>query len=199
MFSCPPATTTWALPRMICSAATSDNAPPMPDLPPDPPPAADERATLEAFLDYYRGVIVRKVSGLSFEDATRSTVPSGTNLLSMVRHLGWVETGWFREIFAGEDVGDPGPPEAPDTEDADFRVMPGETVESIVAFYREEIERARAIVAAAPSLDELSKRSTRRRGQVSLRWILVHMIEETARHAGHADIIREQIDGATGD
>ncbi len=177
----------------------SDDSPPMPDLSPDPPPAADERATLEAFLDYYRGVIVRKVSGLSFEDATRSTVPSGTNLLSMVRHLGWVEAGWFREIFAGEDVGDPGPPEAPDAEDADFRVLPGETVESIVAFYREEIERARAIVAAAPSLDELSKRSTRRRGQVSLRWILVHMIEETARHAGHADIIREQIDGATGD
>jgi hypothetical protein len=80
--------------------------------------------------------------------------------------------------------------------DADFRIEPDETAESVVAFYRDQVERARAIVAAA-QLDDRVKGQAKQ--AYTLRWILIHMIEETARHAGHADILREQTDGATGE
>ena len=170
--------------------------PPPPPPPPHTPKTAPEKETLSAFLDHYRAIMVRKVAGLSMEDATRSFVPSGTSILSMIRHLWWVEAGWFREIFAGEDIQDPHPwtPQDPDPE---FRIQPGETVASIVAEYEAEIERCRAVVARS-SLDDLAAKPGER-GPYSLRWIMVHMIEETARHAGHADITRELIDGAVGD
>jgi hypothetical protein len=99
---------------------------------------------------------------------------------------------WFRWRFAGEDV------EVADSETT-FGIDAGDTVDAIVASYLDECERARAIVAAAPSLDASSVRAAPFYGTVSLRWTLVHLIEETARHAGHLDIIRERIDGRTGD
>ncbi len=101
-----------------------------------------------------------------------------------------------REIFAGEDV------ETIDGEDdnsAEFAIGAEDTGDSIVAFYRTEVDHSRRIMAESPSLDALSARATRFREQVSLRWILVHMLEETARHAGHIDLMRETIDGSTGD
>jgi Protein of unknown function (DUF664) len=154
-----------------------------------------ERATLEGALDWYRAVVERKVDGLSFEQGSRVMTPSGLSLLGVVTHLGWVERGWFREIFAGEPV------ESVDSEGdntAEFVVSADETVESVLAFYRHEVAQSRA-VAAASSLDSVSANQTKFGDHVSLRWILVHMLEETARHAGHMDLMREAIDGRLGD
>jgi hypothetical protein len=164
------------------------------DLAEDPPLAVDERATLDAFLDFQRSVMIRKAEGLSEADAGRRSTPSALTLLGMVKHLAYVERWWFQICFAGEDVPQLSTDEDPD---ADFRIEPGETVESVIDLYRGEMERSREIAKGA-SLDDLAATPIRL-GIVSLRWIVVHMIEETARHAGHADIIREAIDGATGD
>jgi uncharacterized damage-inducible protein DinB len=152
-----------------------------------------ERPTLDGFMDWYRQVAINKVDGLSLEDATRVMTPTGMSPLGIVKHLTWAEAGWFRVTFAGEDV-----PEEVSNDDS-FRVAPGDTIESVVAAYRDECDHSRRVVARAPSLDALSVGESKYRGLTSLRWILVHMIEETARHAGHLDIMREQIDGRTGD
>ena len=114
----------------------------------------------------------------------------------VLKHLGWVERGWFRETFAGEDV------EAIDLDgdnSAEFAVGSDDTVESVIAFYRAEVGEARRVVGESPSLDILSARETTYQEHVSLRWVMVHMLEETARHAGHLDLMREQIDGQVGD
>jgi len=151
---------------------------------------AKTRRALEAFLDDQRAAVIRKASGVSDEAARRPMVPSGTSLAGIVKHLAFVERFWFQQVFAG------GAPEYPWSEedpDADWRVEPWETIEGLVRFYEDEIGRSREISAAAKSLKQ---RDARKR--TTLRWILLHMVEETARHAGHADILREQIDGATG-
>ena len=157
------------------------------------PFAGDEQAMLSAFLDRYRETILWKLDGLSTEQASRRLVPSATTLLGMVKHLAYVERGWFQHNFAGEPVNYPWPEDEPD-QDIDFRVESSDTIASVSALYREEIAKSRRIVAAA-SLDQMSRDTERPR---SLRWIMVHMIEETARHAGHADILRELTDGAIG-
>src|SRR2546423_1108301 len=161
---------------------------------PDVPFAGDEKAMLSAFLDRYRETILWKLDGLTREQASARLVPSATTLLGIVKHLAYVERGWFQINFAGEPPNYPWPEDEPD-EDIDFRVLESDTIESISALYRQEIARSREIVAGA-SLEDLSK--NRERGPRSLRWIIVHMIEETARHAGHADILRELTDGAIG-
>jgi hypothetical protein len=138
----------------------------------------------------------RKVAGLTLDQAGTVSTPTGMSPLGVVKHLGWVERGWFREIFAGEDVemidqaGD---------NSAEFALGADDSVDSILAFYRTEIDYSRRIVAESPSLEALSAKATEMREHVSLRWILVHMLEETARHAGHLDLMREAIDGKTGD
>jgi uncharacterized damage-inducible protein DinB len=155
-----------------------------------------ERQTLEGSLDWYRAVVERKVDGLSLEDAKRVMTPTGMSALGVLKHLGWVERGWFRETFAGEDVeaidvdGDKAP---------EFAIGDDETVESVIGFYRAEVKESRRVSTDATSLDALSVDETLHRGQVTLRWIMVHMLEETARHAGHLDLMRENIDGQVGD
>jgi uncharacterized damage-inducible protein DinB len=154
---------------------------------------ADERPLLSGFLDWYRSVIERKVHDLSREDATRVMTPTGLSLLGVVAHLAAAEVGWFTETFAGE-------PLDPMWEvHGSFRLRETDNVESVVVEYRNACARSRTIADAASSLDQLSIVADELRGYVSLRWILVHMIEETARHAGHLDLMREQIDGGTGD
>jgi uncharacterized damage-inducible protein DinB len=170
-----------------------------PDARIEPPRQVGERETLENFLDFYRDTILWKVSGLSDEQIRRVIVPSGWSPLGMVKHLAYVERNWFRVRLAGEP--DLPVPWTDDDPDADFRVEPAETTEEILRFYQEECERSRAI-ASASSLDDLAiewppDRPPEKRP--NLRWILVHMIEETARHAGHLDVVRELIDGAIGD
>ena len=153
---------------------------------------ADERTMLNAYLDVARDTIVRKVSGVTDEQARWSPVPTGTSLLGLVCHLTEVERWWFAYHVGDMDVTFAWSDEDPD---ADFRGPEGATLAGMVAAYEQECERSRAVVAAA-SLDQII--GGERPGR-SVRWVLLHMIEETARHAGHADIVRELVDGAVGD
>jgi len=153
--------------------------------------AGNEREVLEAFIELYREIIKRKVAGLSPEQLREQLVPSRTTVGGVIKHLAGVERGWFQLSLAGrspaELIGVP-PDEA-------WSVSEHDTAESLIADYDEACDQSRQI-AAAHALDDCVPHP--RMGQVSLRWIYVHIIEETARHAGHADILREQTDGATG-
>jgi uncharacterized damage-inducible protein DinB len=157
------------------------------------PVTGDEKTMLSAFLDRYRETLIWKLDGLSTAEASKRLVPSASTLLGVVKHLAYVERSWFQLRFAGDTVAFPWTKEE-DDKDLDFRIDPSDTIESITALYQQEIERSRAFVAPA-SLDDLASNMENPR---SLRWIMVHMIEETARHAGHADILRELTDGAIG-
>lgn len=159
----------------------------------DPPPDAPEKEVLTAFLDFHRATLLQKVEGLTREQATRSFVPSGITLLGMVKHVAYVERWWFRRVFMNEAVENIWTDDDPD---ADWCIEPDETVEQIVALYQDEVERARDIVARHTDLGEQARMPGR---EHTLRWILVHMVEETARHNGHADIFRELTDGQTGE
>jgi len=152
-----------------------------------------EKESLHASLRRHRDVVLWKLDGVADEDLRRSLTPSGTNLLGLVKHLAAVEYGWFCETFGRET--EPLPFDEED-ENADLRVEADESTEDIVDFYR------RAVTAADDVISELDldDTGTSSAGEtVSLRWVLIHMVEETARHAGHLDIVRELIDGATGD
>ena len=157
------------------------------------PFTGDEKESLQASLDRHRDVVRWKLEGLDDGELRRPMTPSGTNLLGLVKHLASVEYGWFCETFgrATEQL-----PFVEDDPEADMRVAPDESTADILAFY------ARATAAADQVIDELDVEDTGTAwyGEtVTLRWVLIHMIEETARHAGHMDIVRELIDGATGD
>ncbi len=151
---------------------------------------------LEAWLDYHRATLLTKCEGLDrTELITASCPPSDMNLLGLVRHMAEVERNWFRNVLSGEGA----PPlyydDAVDP-DGDFHPPPDVDVDADVAAFLAECDRAREL-AAGRSLDDTG--TTRRGDVVSLRWILVHMVEEYARHNGHADLIRERIDGVTGE
>ena len=160
---------------------------------PEVPRDAAERATLTAMLAWLRSAVVRKATGVDRETAQQTTTASDMDLLGIVRHLAYQERWWFRWCFAGEDVDLPWSDEDPD---ADFRLPPDWSTYDVLAFYREECAAADAAIAGATSLDQLCVRDRR---PTSLRWVLVHMIGETARHAGHADLFREHIDGLVGE
>ncbi|MEU1514550.1 DinB family protein [Streptomyces sp. NPDC005811] len=162
---------------------------------PAPPSTGCERETLSAVLDWHRATFALKCSGLTQEQLNdRAVPPSALSLHGLVRHLAGVERWWFRIQFAGEDV--PLLHYSDDDPDQDFEALDGEATEDL-AVWREECERSRRITEAAASLEETgTRRST---GEpVSLRRILVDMIAEYARHNGHADLLRERLDGATG-
>jgi len=161
----------------------------------DIPREADERATLTAFLDWQRATIERKCEGLTPEQLrTRSAPPSTLSLLGLVRHLADVERWWFRINLAGEDLQPRYTSEA--EPDGDFDNVDTADPDAALSAWREECTRAREIVAAY-SLDDTGR--NRDNGRVmTLRWTLVHLVEEYSRHNGHADILRERIDGAVG-
>lgn len=146
----------------------------------------DERETLRALLGYQRESMVRKVSGVSDEAAARSPIASGTTLLWLIKHMSRAETLWIRRRYVGEDVALP-----------DDAVHPGDTVAAAIDAYRAAWAAADAVVDRAASLDQPC-RDVGDESTVNLRWVLMHLLEETARHAGHADILREMIDGETG-
>lgn len=162
---------------------------------PDPQVGPDEKSTLTGFLDWYRAALLRKLEGLDREAATRRLVASPTTILGVVKHLAYVERGWFQMTFAGHAVTRLRTPEDPD---AEFRIVDDESLDDIVALYRGEVERSRAILAGA-SLDDHAQREREGMSGTTLRWIVVHMIEETARHCGHLDILRELTDGTVGE
>lgn len=158
----------------------------------------DEKSTLCGWMDFHRATILMKLEGLDDVSIRRRLVPSGTSLIGLVKHLSLAEHYWFTQIFAGSDAGLP----RPNDPEADWRVGDGESTEDVVNLYIASCDRSRRIVDGA-SLDDHAKwgKITNRRGPSSiftLRWILTHMIEETARHNGHADIVRELLDGQTG-
>jgi len=160
----------------------------------DIPRTADERATLVAFLEWQRSTLKRKCAGLTAEQLRRrSAAPSTLSLLGLIRHMTDVERGWFRRTLGREDVGDPYATDA--DPDADFNDIDDADIDETFAAWRSECERASQVIARYQLADEGRQRTGR---AVSLRWILVHMIEEYSRHNGHADLLRERIDGATG-
>jgi uncharacterized damage-inducible protein DinB len=157
------------------------------------PFTGEEREVLQVALDRHRDVVLWKLQGLDDEQLRRVLTPSGTSLLGLVKHLAAVEYAWFCETF-GRDT--EALPFVDDDPDADLRVEAEESTADIIAFYG----RARAAADKVISEVELEETGTAWFGDpVSMRWVLVHMLEETARHAGHMDIVRELIDGATGD
>lgn len=162
-----------------------------------PPFVADERAMLENWLAFQRQTLEWKCAGLTPQQlCERSVPPAGMSLAGLVRHMAEVERSWFRRVLTGEDA-----PAIFYTEaepDDDFFAASPATVHADFAVWRAEVERAVSNAAAVDSLDAVGVQQ-RQGHDVSLRWILVHMIEEYARHNGHADFLRERIDGATGD
>jgi hypothetical protein len=162
----------------------------------DEPGLLDERAALEALLDYERDTLMVKCAGLSGEQLKeRAVPPSSMSLLGLVRHLAAVERWWFRMNLAGEDLEHLFFDET--NWDGDFDDVDMADAEADLATYRAEVDAVRA-VAAERSLDSRFV-NERRNAELDLRWVYMHLIIEYARHLGHADLLRERIDGATGD
>lgn len=151
---------------------------------------------LEGWLDFHRQTLLLKCAGLTAEQLrTASVQPSSLTLLGLLRHMAEVERWWFRMNFAGERLDDLYNTEA--SPDGDFDDLADADPEAAVATLHAEVELARA-AAAARALDETFVSLSGQRKELNLRWVYVHMIEEYARHNGHADLIRERIDGVTG-
>jgi hypothetical protein len=171
---------------------------PFVDPPFDPdvaPYAGDEPAVVNWLLDYQRYVLLRKVDGITEDQARLTTAASDLTLLGLVRHLAGVEQYWLGQVFLG--LSETLPWDDPDDRDRDFHPLEGDTLADALPLLRAEMTRARQI-ASTVSFDSLSV-AQRENQHVSLRWILVHLVEEYARHCGHADLLREAIDGVTGD
>jgi uncharacterized damage-inducible protein DinB len=157
------------------------------------PFTAGEKESLYVALDRHRDVVLWKLEGLDDEQARRPLTPSGTSLLGLVKHLACVEYGWFCSTFERDTEPLPDVDADPN---ADMQATADESIADIVAFY------GRARAAADQVIDDLDVEATGTSwngATVTMRWVLIHMVEETARHAGHMDILRELIDGATGD
>jgi hypothetical protein len=148
--------------------------------------SVDELQTLRDTLDSMRAGVLKKLAGLSEEDARRSTVPSGTNVAGLVQHLTFVESLWFEEVVAGGKAA---------RGRRTMQVDPSVTVTQLRTEYRDACAASDAIMAAIGDPDAPITRNGKRH---DLRWAILAVIGETARHAGHADIIREQVDGKTG-
>jgi uncharacterized damage-inducible protein DinB len=166
----------------------------------DPPATDSELEQISAFLDFQRETVLWKAEGLDAEQFRRPLPPSSLTLGGLLYHLALVEESWFEERFSGLPAREPwsGVDWKADP-DWEFRTAadcdPGELRQR----YRDACERSRAVVARADGLDQLSVRAWPDGTHWNLRWMLLHMIEETARHAGHADLLRESIDGTVGE
>jgi uncharacterized damage-inducible protein DinB len=166
----------------------------------DPDLQADERTTLVAFLDYHRATFLGKIAGLNNEQMNVALAPSDLTLASLTKHLALVEDSWFQERFVGAEV-EPWA-SAPFDVDRDWEMHSArdDSPDDLIALYRAAVARSQATLNTVESLDARSAVNDRREGiPYSMRWILVHMIEETARHNGHADLIRQSIDGLVGE
>jgi uncharacterized damage-inducible protein DinB len=166
----------------------------------DPPETGPELDQLTSYLDLQRATMLWKTEGLTREQLAQPHPPSTLTLGGLLNHLALVEDSWFRVRFAG----------LPDDElwagvdwdadpDFEFRTAAELEPEELRRRYEQACAWSREVVAAATSLDQLSVEPRRNGAHFDLRWVLLHLIEETARHAGHADLLREAIDGATGE
>ncbi len=168
--------------------------------PPEIPQQGSERETLVAFLDYYRAVLIDKASGLTDEQLKVRLEPSTLTLGGLLNHMALVEDDWFTSDVAGGNLPEPWS-SAPWEDDPDWEFTSASEVPADELFtrYRDAIARSNQVIASVAELETLSEKANQEGEKWSLRWILIHMIEETARHCGHADLIRESIDGAVGD
>lgn len=160
-----------------------------------PPPTGDETGLLLAFLDWYRATPAVKCEGLTEEQAHRRLLPSSPamSMAGLVNHLRWVEFHWFEHLLLGRPDVSPFKDGAPDAEFA----VDDRPLADLLAEYEEQCERSRRAVEGLPP-DTLTARPVLGDAPVSLRWVLIHMIDETARHIGHFDIMRELLDGTRG-
>lgn len=171
----------------------------------DPPLAGTEAETLLGFLDYYRDTIRLKCEGLDQAQLSTPLPPTDMTLGGLVKHLALVEESWFDETFLGGVLGEPWSSVDWDADpDWEWRTAKQDTPESLLALFDRATSRGDQVIAetlAGDGLDALSVVTSRRRPDehFSLRWILVHLIEEYARHAGHADLLRQAVDGSVGD
>ncbi|QBR93597.1 DinB family protein [Nocardioides euryhalodurans] len=164
-----------------------------------PPAAADEATTLLAFLDFQRATLLRQTEGLDGADLQRTLGPSPLTLGGLLKHLAFVEGFWFRYVFAGEEQVEPwASVDWKADRDWDFHSAADDSPEELRALFDAEVLAADAVLHQALVDGDLGALAARvRHGKKpSLRWIVVHMVEEYARHCGHADLIRESIDGA---
>ncbi|MFI5630301.1 DinB family protein [Streptomyces sp. NPDC051664] len=160
------------------------------------PSTGEERGMLVGFLRAQRTTLELKCAGLDAELSRRSVEPSTLSLPGLVRHLADVERRWFRQVLAGQDAPPRFSSSAEPDGDFDGAVSDPAVVDKAWEAWRAEVAFADAFVVEAPHLDLVGEDSWR--GTVSLRWVLIHMVEEYARHNGHADLLRERIDGAIG-
>ncbi|MCD9142876.1 DinB family protein [Streptomyces albireticuli] len=162
----------------------------------DTPPAWDERTSLATFLDYARATARAKCEGVTAEDARKAPLPGSPlmTLCGLVNHLRWVEYYWIQVVFLGEEDIAPWDEDDPDWE---MRTAVDIPLPEILAAYEAQSSRYRELVATT-DLEARAARTVRDGLHVTLRWILTHLIEETSRHNGHLDIVRELVDGRTG-
>lgn len=154
----------------------------------------DERTALVQRLDQYRAIAATALLEVTWEQATACLLPAtDMTIAGIIRHLAWAEDRWFQGRLLGTDM--PAPWDVPGADDPDrsMRLAPGDTVDAIAELYSVACERSRAAVAQSDSLSRPAAVPSFGIGPVNLRWILVHMIDETARHAGHLDLLRDVI------
>ncbi len=151
-----------------------------------------EKAAIAEVLDTYRGIVKWKLNGVSQEDAVRPLVSSGTSLLGIIKHLAYVERWWFHAVLGKRDVDFPWTEQDPDP---DWRIEDWESIQGVLDFYDQECAVSRIVLEELESLDAEFPRGNR---TLIAREILLHFVEELARHVGHMDILRELIDGSTG-
>ncbi|GHD15374.1 DinB family protein [Nocardiopsis kunsanensis] len=162
----------------------------------DPPTAADERTMLTSWLDWHRATVRTKCAGLDPRQATAAPLATSPlmTVAGVVSHLSWVEHFWFEVVMLGRPDQLPSSSENPDRE-----WRPGDVpLAELLQAYERRTDRSRAVTARL-ELDSAARVELPDQGRVSLRWVLVHMLEETARHNGHLDLLRESADGATGE
>jgi uncharacterized damage-inducible protein DinB len=166
----------------------------------DPDDSVDELTMLGQYLDYHRATLVAKASGLDDAGWLATVGASELTLAGLVKHVALVEDIWFQETMAGEEPREPWA-SAPwdDDHDWEFHTAPDDDPAAVLALYAESCERSRATVARLGDPEARAARETRRGRRPTLRWVMLHMLEETARHNGHADLIRESVDGSTGE
>lgn len=166
----------------------------------EPDNEGDERTLLTQFLDHHRSVLLRKADGLTREQLATRVGASELTLAGLLKHMALVEDSWFQTRLHGRP--DPEPWGSVDWDadpDWEFHSAVDDDPSDLVSLYEAACERSRQAVAEVPDLDTMALKANRRGEAFSLRWILIHMVEETARHNGHADLLRESIDGFTGD
>jgi uncharacterized damage-inducible protein DinB len=166
----------------------------------DADPVGSERALLSQYLDYQRATMEQKVEGLSRAQLATAHPPSELTLAGLLYHLALVEESWLEVRFLGRPEREPWTGADWDADpNWEFRTAADLEAEELLQRYRDACDRSRQVVSTTSSLDELSVEALRDGRHFSLRWVLLHLIEETARHVGHADLLREALDGRVGE